>query len=179
MSHSSVAPVTLLITRRVSPARYQDFMAWIEQGKQLAASFPGYLGAGVFAPPPGSSDYQIIFRFSGDASLQRWANSAERHSWLEQGTELVLESAVREAHGLEGWFGQSAPPRWKQAVSVWVGFFPVSLVFTLLFGSYLSALPTLWRVLCSTLILTPIMVFIFIPLCNRLLKSWLQPEPYG
>lgn len=175
MPLSPAAPVTLLVTRRVSPARYQDFMAWIHQGEQLAAAFAGYLGAGVFAPPPGRDDYQIVFRFADEASLAQWAGSQERQTWLQQGAPLVQESEMRGARGLDNWFGQTAPPRWKQAVTIWLVFFPVSLVFSLLMGKYLNALPTFWRVLCSTLMLTPIMVFIFIPLCNRLLRRWLQP----
>uniref|UniRef100_UPI0018EAE44D hypothetical protein n=1 Tax=Aquitalea sp. ASV15 TaxID=2795104 RepID=UPI0018EAE44D len=34
--------------------------------------------------------------------------------------------------------------------------------------------PLVLRVLCSTLLLTPAMVFCFIPLCSRLLRNWLQ-----
>lgn len=178
MSASHATPVTLLITRRVAPSRYGDFMAWTRQGESLAATFAGYLGSGVFVPPPGGNEYQIVFRFADETSLTRWADSAERHDWLQLGANLVHESQVRYARGLDNWFGAAlaAPPRWKQAVTIWLVFFPVSLGHTLLLGEKLSLLPVFWRVLCSTLMLTPVMVFVFLPLGTRLLQRWLQPR---
>jgi antibiotic biosynthesis monooxygenase (ABM) superfamily enzyme len=178
MSSAPVLPVTLLVTRRVAASRYRDFIAWTEQGRRLATCFTGFLGAGVFAPPAGRDDYQIVFRFADQASLEAWARSRERHAWLQQGTDLVRASQVRYAQGLDNWFGMSlnAPPRWKQAIAIWLAFFPVSLAFNILFGPHLANLPLFWRVLLSTLMLTPVMVFCFIPLSQRLLRRWLQPR---
>ncbi|MBI3143724.1 MAG: antibiotic biosynthesis monooxygenase [Pseudogulbenkiania sp.] len=178
MPSSDTTPVTLLITRRVTPSRYHDFMAWTHRGERLAATFAGYLGSGVFVPPPDCDDYQIVFRFTDETSLARWADSSERHDWLQQGADLVHKSQLRYVRGLDNWFGAAlaAPPRWKQAVTIWLVFFPVSLAHTLLLGERLSALPVFWRVLCSTLMLTPVMVFVFIPLGTRLLQRWLQPR---
>jgi antibiotic biosynthesis monooxygenase (ABM) superfamily enzyme len=84
---------------------------------------------------------------------------------------------VHCAEGLDNWFGLKPPPRWKQAVMIWLVFFPVSLCFSLLLGDTLASLPVVLRVLCSTLLLTPVMVFLFIPLSSRLLHNWLQRGP--
>ena len=54
---------------------------------------------------------------------------------------------------------------------------PVSLAFNLVFGHWLTALDLVPRVLLSTLALTPVMVYLFIPLSTRLLASWLQASP--
>ncbi|KZE25979.1 antibiotic biosynthesis monooxygenase [Crenobacter luteus] len=170
----SPSPVTLLVSRRVAPARYRDFLAWTRRGTRLAARFDGFLGAGVLAPPSGGDEYQVVFRFADETSLARWTESAERRDWLREGTSLVHDSRVRCASGLDAWFG-AAPPRWKQAVAIWLAFFPVSLAFTLLLGERLAALPVVWRVFVSTAILTPVMVFVFIPFATRLLRRWLQP----
>jgi len=170
-------PVTLLVTRRIAPGRYADFLSWIRRGEQLAGTFPGYLGSGVLSPPPGNPDYQIVFRFDSEASLARWADSDERLHWLEEGAGLVFESRAAQVSGLEGWFGNSAPPpRWKQAVLTWLVFFPVSLLFTGTLGDQLNALPLFWRVFAATILLTPVMVCVFIPLASRLLRGWLQPR---
>ncbi|MBU4610730.1 antibiotic biosynthesis monooxygenase [Achromobacter sp. GG226] len=171
------APVTLLITRRVAAGRYDDFLAWIRRGESLAQTYAGHLGSGVLSPPPGGDDYQIVFRFIDDASLTAWAGSAERQQWLAEGADLVHEARVARASGLEGWFGTSAPPRWKQAITIWLVFFPVSLLFTTFVGGYLEGLPVVLRVLASTALLTPVMVFVFIPLATRLLRRWLVPAP--
>lgn len=47
----SALPVTLMVARRVANGRYQDFHRWLNEGRELAADFPGYLGSGVLAPP--------------------------------------------------------------------------------------------------------------------------------
>lgn len=169
-------PLTLLITRRIKPARHADFHAWIRQGESLASTAPGYLGSGLLQPPPGDDHWQILFRFSDQASLDAWAASPARQAWLAAGEELIQHSSVHCAEGLEQWFGLKTPPRWKQAVMIWLVFFPVSLCFTLLLGDKLASLPVVLRVLCSTLMLTPIMVFLFIPLSSRLLHKWLQSD---
>lgn len=70
-----------------------------------------------------------------------------------------------------------APPRWKQAVTIWLGFFPLNLVFTLIV-TYLvpgwEPLGVLLHVLISTLILTPIMTYWLLPFVTRMLRPWLQ-----
>jgi antibiotic biosynthesis monooxygenase (ABM) superfamily enzyme len=77
------------------------------------------------------------------------------------------------AEGLDNWFGLKTPPRWKQAVMIWLVFFPVSLCFSLLLGDTLASLPVLLRAV-HPCCYTPVMVFLFIPLSSRLLHNWLQ-----
>ncbi|MEQ6916823.1 antibiotic biosynthesis monooxygenase [Halomonas aquatica] len=172
-------PVTLMVARRVSRGRYRDFTTWLEEGRELASDFAGYLGSGVLAPPPGEDEYQIIFRFRDADTLAVWEHSASRRAWLARGEGLFEAPQEHRATGLEGWFqdatGQT-PPRWKQAIAIWLAFFPVSLMFQALFGVALAPLPLLPRVLISTLMLTPVMVFLFIPLSMRLLGPWLRGQ---
>lgn len=170
------APVTMLVTRHIAPERYSDFLSWMRQGEILAAGFPGFLGSGVLQPPEGGDQYQIVLRFSDEASLDRWERSLPRRMWLERGANLVRASHVHRASGTEGWFAPriSAPPRWKQAVSIWLAYFPVLLVFSVLVNEHLSILPVFWRVLITSVILTPIMVFVCIPVITRVLQRWLR-----
>ena len=69
------------------------------------------------------------------------------------------------------------PPRWKQAVAIWLAFFPVSLLFNFGLEPLLAELGMFSRVLVSTLALTPLMVYLFIPLSTHLLAGWLNPAP--
>lgn len=69
----STSPVTLMVARRVADGRYQDLIAWLREGEQLATDFPGYLGSGVLAPPPGDNEFQIIFRFVDEQTLHAWS----------------------------------------------------------------------------------------------------------
>lgn len=62
-------------------------------------------------------------------------------------------------------------------MAIWLAFFPVSLLFNFGLGPLLSELDMFPRVLVSTLALTPLMVYFFIPLSTHLLASWLHPTP--
>lgn len=176
----SNAPVTLMVARRVARGRYWTFSAWLDEGRRLAANFDGFLGSGVLAPPPGDNEYQIVFRFSDETTLAAWEHSALRHAWLARGRGLFDAPHEHRATGLGGWFHDSVgdgPPRWKQATAIWLAFFPVSLAFQWLFGDALGMLPLVPRILASTLMLTPLMVFFFIPFTTRLLAPWLNGRP--
>lgn len=172
----SAEPVTLMVARRVANGRYHDLIAWLHEGEHLATDFPGYLGSGVLAPPPGDDEFQIIFRFTDEQTLASWEHSASRQAWLARGTGLFAEPTELRATGITSWFGPShkQPPRWKQTVAIWLAFFPVSLTFNLLLGDWLTDFSLVARVLLSTLILTPLMSYWFIPLSTRLLAPWLQ-----
>ena len=177
----STAPVTLMVARRVASNSYQDFMAWLREGEQLATDFPGYLGSGVLAPPPGDDEYQMIFRFTDEQTMAAWEHSASRRTWLARGKGLFAQPHEQRALGLDAWFGsgQRQPARWKQTTAIWLAFFPVSLAFNLMFGDLLGNLHLAPRVLLSTLILTPLMTYLFIPLVSRLLAPWLHGNKSG
>ncbi|KHL70489.1 MULTISPECIES: antibiotic biosynthesis monooxygenase [Pseudomonas] len=168
-------PMTLLVARRVEPAHYTAFIEWMHEGERLAADFPGYLGSGMLAPPPGDNEFQMIFRFSDPDSLAAWEHSASRQAWLQRGQGLFDRPHEHRALGLDGWFNEATrPPRWKQSLVIWLAFFPVSLLFNLLFGGYLADWPMPARVLVTTLALTPLMTYLVIPQVTRLLAPWLQ-----
>ena len=175
----STSPVTLMVARRVADGRYQDLMAWLREGEQLATDFPGYLGSGVLAPPPDDDEVQIIFRFADAPTMHAWEHSASRTAWLGRGSDLFANPTEHRVSGIEGWFGAvgQRPPRWKQAVAIWLAFFPVSLLFNFVLGPLLGEMSLLPRVLISTLCLTPLMVYIFIPLSTRVLANWLKSPP--
>lgn len=176
----STEPVTLMVARRVRDGRYHDLLAWLHEGELLAADFPGYLGSGVLAPPPGDDEFQIIFRFADEQTLDAWEHSASRRAWLQRGSDLFAQPHEQRARGIDTWFGSNdsaPPPRWKQSVAIWLAFFPVSLLFNLVFGGELSELSLFTRILLSTLALTPLMTYLFIPLSTRLLAPWLTAAP--
>lgn len=175
----STSPVTLMVARRVAKGRYQELIAWLHEGEQLATDFPGYLGSGVLAPPPGDDEFQIIFRFADEATLHAWEHSVSRKAWLQRGSHLFANPSEHRVSGIDGWFGAAGqrPPRWKQAVAIWLAFFPVSLLFNFGLEPLLAELGLFSRVLVSTLALTHLMVYLFIPLSTHLLYCWLNPAP--
>jgi antibiotic biosynthesis monooxygenase (ABM) superfamily enzyme len=180
-------PVTVSITRLVEPERIPEVTRWVQSGVNLANRYPGFLGSGWVRSRAQSREWHMLYRFADHDSLSTWENSDDRLRWLDQGRDLVVESRVEKRTGIEGWFdvpedtpSSSAPPRWKQAVSIWLGFFPVNLVFTVLVGllvpsfAGLAAFP---RVLITTLVLTPIMTFWVLPFVTTLIRPWLLAPP--
>lgn len=67
------------------------------------------------------------------------------------------------------------PPRYKQALVVWLAIYPTITLLQLTFGSTLAQLPIPLRTLVLTGVLVPLMVFVLVPTLNRLLARWLKP----
>ncbi|HBS78381.1 MAG TPA: antibiotic biosynthesis monooxygenase, partial [Pseudomonas sp.] len=121
-----------------------------------------------------------VFRFADEQTLDSWEHSASRRAWLQRGSELFGQPHEQRARGIDAWFGGAdspPPPRWKQSIAIWLAFFPVSLLFNLMFGGMLAEMSLVMRILLSTLALTPLMTYLFIPLSTRLLAPWLQSPP--
>jgi len=55
-----------------------------------------------------------------------------------------------------------------QAIKVWIVIYPSITLFNILFGSYLINLPLYMKTLTLTVVLVPWMVFIGLPLVNRI-----------
>ncbi|NLP85011.1 antibiotic biosynthesis monooxygenase [Microbacterium sp. CFH 90308] len=69
-----------------------------------------------------------------------------------------------------------APPRWKQAVTIWLGFFPTNLLASWLLGFVpgFSEWPLIARVVVTTVLLTPVMTYAVLPWVTRMLRPWLH-----
>lgn len=137
----------------------------------------------------------MLYRFANEESLVAWEKSGEREWWLSMGEGFIRSERSKRRTGIEGWFDEPttgtitlptseggtttvtvapAPPRWKQAVSIWLGFFPVNVAFTYAMSPVpgWDALPIWLRVLATTLVLTPIMTYWVLPFVTRSLRNW-------
>ncbi|MEU4425391.1 antibiotic biosynthesis monooxygenase [Actinoplanes sp. NPDC024001] len=184
-------PVTVAITRRADPERAAEMTAWVRAGASLAEDFPGFLGTGWVRPEPGSAEWHMLYRFADEESLRNWEESAQRQWWLSSAEGFVEHTRVERRTGIEGWFdppqerqvdepavaappAPPAPPRWKQAVTIWLGFFPVSLVAAVLLAPHLRGLNVVLSTLISTLCLTPVMTYLVLPRVTKALQPWLR-----
>ncbi|MEI5584089.1 MULTISPECIES: antibiotic biosynthesis monooxygenase [unclassified Agromyces] len=189
-------PITVSIRREVDPDRSAEATVWVQTGVNLANRYPGFLGSGWVRAGDDSTVWHMLYRFSDETTLAAWEQSPERAWWLEMGRGFVRDERSRRRTGIEGWFDDpptgsvpsvtdaaagatmpAAPPRWKQAVSIWLGFFPVNLAFALLmaFVPGWEDVPLALRVLATTLVLTPIMTYWVLPWVTRMLRGWLVP----
>lgn len=177
--------MTVSITRRVV-ANPAQMLAWVHAGTSLAERFPGFLGTGWVRGSADSADWHMLYRFADAEQLRAWEDSPERTWWLASGSAMVEHTRTERRVGIEGWFDEPShtevegarplpvPPRWKQAVMIWLAFFPLSV----LSGWLLAPLTDGWalplRVLLSTLIMTPVMTYLALPAMGRLLAPWLH-----
>lgn len=185
------APVTVSVTRHVDPDHEPEMMSWLQAGTTLAGRFPGFLGAGWVRPEPGSEAWHMLYRFADPDSLLAWEQSHERAWWRASASGLgVVESRMERRTGIEGWFDEpvstdavspgpaaSAPPRWKQAIVIWMIFFPLSLAAALVVGVVAPGLSVVPRVLATTVALTPVMTYVALPRMTRAMAWWLAGEP--
>lgn len=185
MGMPQAAPITVSITRTVLPEHHRRFNAWVQAGQELAREWNGYLGSGWIRTAPDSNEWHVLYRFADAKSLRAWDESEERRWWMESAAELVETTRVELRTGIEGWFephGEQTftipetvvPPRWKQAVSIFLPFFPLSLLSNLLLTPLLKDWPLVFAVFLNICILTPLMTYIFLPATTRLLRPWLQ-----
>ncbi|GAA1058394.1 hypothetical protein GCM10017608_26910 [Agromyces luteolus] len=192
-------PITVSIRREVDPDRIAEATVWVQTGVNLANRYPGFLGSGWVRAGEDSDVWHMLYRFANEETLEAWERSPERSWWLEMGRGFVRAEKAKRRTGIEGWFDDPAtgsvpavtddsgpadgalppaPPRWKQAVSIWLGFFPVNLAFSLLIAlaPWWEDVPLVLRVLVTTLVLTPIMTYWVLPWVTRMLRGWLAPS---
>ncbi len=184
-------PITVSIERRVNPERIDEATRWVQSGIRMAGDFPGFLGSGWVSAGAASDTWHMLYRFTDESTLDAWEGSSQRVGWLDEGREFMEQSRVEKRTGIEGWFDApsaqhaegdglpTTPPRWKQATSIWLGFFPVNLAFTLLVTTVVpgwDGLGVFWHVLISTLALAPIMTFWVLPFVTRLISGWLYAD---
>jgi antibiotic biosynthesis monooxygenase (ABM) superfamily enzyme len=181
---SAVQPITVSITRRVPPERAREAQAWAKSGQELLSGMPGYLGSGWIRPDPDSEHWHMLYRFQDDGTLAAWERSAERAWWVASAAGIAQDARVERRTGIEGWFDDPkevvvadapppAPPRWKQMVSIFLVFYPLSLGIQFVAAPVIGPLALWLRVLITVVIATPLMTYLLLPLVTRLLRPWL------
>lgn len=185
-------PVTVSITRHLDPGREVEMTSWLQAGTALAQRFPGFLGAGWVRPETDSETWHMLYRFADPESLAAWESSPQRQWWRDSAAGLgVVESRVERRTGIEGWFDEPysrdirdlrvqppAPPRWKQALVIFLVFYPLSLAVNWAAGgSPLTSWPLALRVLASVVVMTPVMTYVALPWITRRMQWFLQGQP--
>jgi antibiotic biosynthesis monooxygenase (ABM) superfamily enzyme len=174
------------VARRIQPGREHDFVTWTDAGIALARTFPGFLGGGWLRSTKKPDEYYVVYRFADEDALDDWNSSPVRKAWLSRGEGVAVEYATHRLSGIEGWFEPqhnltnavkvvgAPPPRWKQAITIWLGFFPMSLLINVLVLAHLDGVHIVLKTLIGTLINTPLMVYLVLPWITARLARWLH-----
>ena len=172
-------PVTVVMSQRVRPDREADFAAAHDHVLGELVRFPGFLRSELVPPVSGVSDeHVIVFAFDSREHLDRWLASAERRAWLARIAPLISgDRTMNVLGGFAGWFpapGGEQVPKWKQAVAVLLGLFPIALGLTVLRDALLPDLPLVPGVLLSNVLAIAVLTWLVMPLVNRVLRAWLH-----
>ena len=134
-------------------------------------------------PGAGRTEYIAIVQFDSTQNLERWLVSEERADWLTKLEPITLDSEeVSSLTGMERWFTlpdravTQAPPKYKSAILVMLGLYPLVLLLNLILQPLIGSLPAALRVLVSLVISVLIMVWVVMPQLTRLFFGWLYPE---
>lgn len=179
------APVTVSVTRHVDPSHTTQMLAWMQAGTSMAERFEGFLGSGWVRPSADSEEWHMLYRFADAESLAAWEASPQRAWWLEAAQGSVEEKRRERRTGIEGWFDEPAsveslsaappaPPRWKQMVTIFMVFLPLSLLANWTASHLIAGWALVPRVVLVTSVMTPLMTYVFLPWITRRMSWWLH-----
>lgn len=174
-------PVTVSVSRRISPGREAEYEAWVRAIVEVASDFPGHQGVNILRPS-GRTDgrYVLIYRYDSWANCEKWEHSQTRVDWVNRlGDMIEGEAQTHRVTGLEFWFDlpevpiSAKPSQHKMALVL------IVVVFCLVFPLQLVLLPItdLWphwmRSLLIVVIQVLVMTYLIMPRVTHLLKGWL------
>jgi hypothetical protein len=166
------------IARTVAPGRENEFEDWSAALTRAAATWPGFLGAGLLRPGHVGEAWHVVFRFATAADLAAWESSSERAAILDAGEPLVHATASHRVSGLETWFAlpgrtAPAPPRWKMFLVSAAAIYLLNVVLTTLYGGFIASWPPVLRAALVSVPVTALMTWVVMPPAARALAGWL------
>jgi len=183
MEAESTLPVTTVFARVVRAGHESQYEEWLNGISRAAAGFAGNQGTTILRPAEGRQQYIAVMHFDSSANLAAWLESDARGDWLSKLESISLEhEEVASGEGTERWFTlpgcpvTHAPARYKTAIMVFIGLYPMSLLLNLLLAPVLGGWPPSLRLLVSQVISIALMVWVMIPALTRVFYAWLYPR---
>lgn len=177
------SPVITIFSRSVRPGHIEQYEQWTTGINAEAAKFPGSQGATVLRAGVDRREFHTILQFDTPDHLEGWLDSPKRAEWLERLTGIVIETEeVNSLTGMERWFTlpsqgvAQAPPRYKTALLLLLGLYPVTYLMAWIFSPLAASLtPPLLKlvVMIATIV---VMVWGVMPGLTRVFFWWLYPE---
>jgi antibiotic biosynthesis monooxygenase (ABM) superfamily enzyme len=171
-------PVTVTVARVVRADQREAFERWADDVLEVAARFPGNLGASLLHPGPGSSEYHLVYRFVDDASLAAWERSSERRLALAHVEDMVDDERYNRVAGLESFFTRSPTPgpRWRLTLLTVAAVFAITSLLQQFVMPHLASWPLELRLLMSAVVVVLLLGQVLMPALTRILARWLHPS---
>ena len=177
------APITTVFARRVKPGHEAAYEEWLAGIAEASSQFPGSQGTTILKPSGASEEYIAVSQFDTTEHLEVWLCSDVRAEWLKKLNAISLDhEEVKALTGMERWFTlpnravTQPPARYKSAILVLAGLYPLVLGIEWLIGPKIAHLPFAVRILISLSISVPIMAWVVMPQLTRICFSWLYPK---
>ncbi|MEM7166480.1 MAG: antibiotic biosynthesis monooxygenase [Planctomycetota bacterium] len=177
------SPVATMFARQVRPGYETEYEEWLAGISEAASRFHGSQGTTILKPTGVREEYIAISQFENSDCLEAWLCSDQRRDWLEKLNTIALDhEEVKALTGMERWFtlpnrAVSQPPaRYKTAILVFVGLYPLLLVINALLAPVTDPWPRAVQILLSLSISIPVMVWVVLPWLTRLSFGWLYPS---
>lgn len=181
MTMQTSCPVTTLFARSVPSESASAYESWLNSVVETANNAPGILETKVIRPEEDSGNYVSIVQFDSQQSYQRWFDSEVRAQSLSKLSNMNLECQEASSWSIldnlfSGPNNFRAPPRYKSALVVLLGLYPLVLLLTLFWNPLVVEWPLPLRVLTSLAISVSLMSWGILPILNRCLSFWLRPS---
>ena len=182
MTRHFQSPVLTIFSRRVRAGSEADYEAWTRGINAALAKFDGSLGSTVLRAGPDRREFHTLLQFDTPENLKGWLDSPERAEWLTKLAGIIIESEeVNSLTGLERWFTlpsqavAQAPPKWKTALLLLLGLYPLSFLMPWLLTPYTTWLHVAIEKLALMIPTIILMVWVVMPFLTRVFFWWLYP----
>ena len=175
---------TIVTSNEVIPGKEAEYEAADRSLNEAAARFPGFAGAKVFRPSPGSQTWSTMIRFDNKANMERWLESPERAAGRQAMYRFALSHhADVVPTGFGSWFAVNAEdgiqaPAWKQAMVVLCALFPAVMILNLTVSRIVAAegIPFAVNIFIGNALSTVALTWLLMPVVTRLMAWWLSPR---
>lgn len=175
---ATTEPVTTIVEQAVISGKETLFEDWSRQIRESCRNFPGYLGTEIVCPEDDKGIFISIFRFDSYDHLEAWMLSEERSKHLKNAQSFcAAPPKISRYRSLEFMFPTEdtgkPPSREKMALITYLGLVPPVYYVPPLVTEHLTNAP-MFATLISLGIITPMMVYIIMPVLTQLFKPWLK-----
>jgi antibiotic biosynthesis monooxygenase (ABM) superfamily enzyme len=171
--------VTAIFEVYVLDGRENELEKVVSDLIQAGLQHPGHLGMTALRPAGPNQPYRFISKFDRMENLRSWHESEPRLKLFNRVKELARAIESDYHPGLESWFQFSGgntkglPPKWKTTLLSWVAIYPTAVATSYFLKAVASTWHPLLQTLAMTLIVIPVVAYVFMPRLSVLFDRWL------
>ncbi|MBY0357888.1 MAG: hypothetical protein K2W82_07790 [Candidatus Obscuribacterales bacterium] len=183
-STPSPGTVATSIVTDVKAGMHDEYWSWLLKIQKAQAQFPGYAGIYLQPPAPGTAGckWTSVLRFDTAEDLERWFSSPVRQELLAEANQFVNATYFqRLTSSFPGWFPidnntGARPAKWKTAVLVFIGLFPLLMLLKRFFYPQLAGINPAVATAVGTAVSVSIMTWFTMPILIYGFNWWLLPN---